>query len=333
MRWYLWVPVTGAIFAGALLPVSSTVTSSRGARSVQPTMDLDAFSAEKPSNPLRLLFIHHSCGGQLLAPIGPEEGQGSILRSHPNGGGLRPLLEAQGYEIHEASYGSQLGEHTNIFDWFPKFRDRMPQVLACSHQDESYPAGRVNHIVVFKSCFTESRFVGEGTAPGNASGPALTVWNARAALQALLPELKKHPDTLFVYVTAPPLAPKIGPMPAWKWIAKALLGKPVRSEQLRRSAELAREFNSWVRSPSGWLEGYPLRNVVVFDYYDILTGQSDSNLSAYASGEGDDSHPTSAGNQRAAREFVPFLNRAVHRAGLAADTVSVVEGDDQVSPE
>ena len=43
--------------------------------------------------PLRLLFLHHSIGGQLLAEPGPDDGKGAV---HPNGGGLRKRLEASG---------------------------------------------------------------------------------------------------------------------------------------------------------------------------------------------------------------------------------------------
>ena len=38
---------------------------------------------------------------------------------------IEDLLIAQGYQVQEASYGSQLGEHTDDGDWLPKFRDQM----------------------------------------------------------------------------------------------------------------------------------------------------------------------------------------------------------------
>jgi len=307
----------GAVLAAAaLLPVGGGVVSSSGEPNQAPSMDLSAFSDAKPDTPLRLVFLHHSVGGQLLADEGPDVGENSIHPSHPSGGGLRRMLEAQGYEVHEASYGSRLGEHTDMFDWLPKFRGQMDAILANSGGDSVHAEGQVNEIVVFKSCFTQSWFVGEGTSPGDPDGPALTVGNAKATLRELLPEFAKHPETLFVYVTAPPLAPKLAPIPAWTWLAKLVLGKPVGLAGLRRAGDLDREFNNWVKSPSGWLDGYAKKNVVVFDYYDVLTGKSGSNFSAYPTGDGSDSHPSAAGNQQAAREFVPFLNRAVRRAGL-----------------
>ena len=89
-----------------------------------------------------------------------------------------------------------------------------------------------------------------------------------------------------------------------------------------------------------WLTDYPLSNVAVFDFYNVLTsnaGSPDENdagseagnhhrlvdgvveyitdqgsdTSAYAySG---DSHPTAAGNQKASEEFVPLLHLYVQR--------------------
>ena len=57
--------------------------------------------------------------------------------------------------------------------------------------------------------------------------------------------------------------------------------------------------------------------MIVFDYYDVLTDGPASDLSRYATGDGSDSHPSSAGNTRAAAALVPLLNRAARRAGIA----------------
>jgi lysophospholipase L1-like esterase len=265
---------------------------------------------------LRLLFIHHSVGGQMLADPGPAQALAdSIYTTHPNGGGLRARLQGATYQVFEASYGSSIGDKTDLFDWLPKFRDRMDDVLTTSGNDAHHASGARNDVVVFKSCYPNNRFLGEGAAPGDPAGPELTVWNAKATLRALLPELARHPDTLFVYMTAPPVAPRGHVEPAWKWLAKKVLGKPSYAAAVRRQGELARAFNDWVASPDGWLAGYPHENVVVFDLYDVLTGGA-SNLSRFPTGDGDDSHPSSAGNQQAAERFVGFLNRAVHRAGV-----------------
>jgi hypothetical protein len=72
---------------------------------------------------------------------------------------------------------------------------------------------------------------------------------------------------------------------------KLLLGmmEPVEKVGMR-----ARAFNNWLKdSKAGWLSGYAQKNVVVFDYYDVLTGHGRSDWSIYGSRDGKDSHPSS----------------------------------------
>lgn len=263
----------------------------------------------------RLLFIHHSCGGQLLAREGPDRGESCIYESHPNGGGLREALATAGYEVHEASYGSQVGAATDLFDWLPKLRDQMDRILRTDRQDRMYDDGRRNEVVAFKSCFPNSFFADEGRPPGDPRGPAMTVWNAKASFEALRRELARHPEVLFLYVTAPPLAGKVAPQPLWKLAAKKVLGRPTGEASILRASHLARRFNDWVKAPSGWLEGYEHRNVAVFDYFDVLTKDGASDTLAYPTGGGTDSHPSAEGNRRAAAAFVRVLEEARRRHG------------------
>jgi hypothetical protein len=118
-------------------------------------------------------------------------------------------------------------------------------------------------------------------------------------------------------VTAPPIAPGKKTLPLWRDLASRaktmLKGSCI---DLTASGRLAREFNNWLCDTGGWLKDYPLKNVVTFDYYDILTDCGESDLCRYATGDGGNSHPSSEGNQKAAKAFVPFLNQTVHRAGL-----------------
>jgi hypothetical protein len=102
----------------------------------------------------------------------------------------------------------------------------------------------------------------------------------------------------------------------------------------------ARAFNDWL--VNDWLTDYGHQNVAVFDFYNVLTsnggsrqtsdaGQDSGNhhrwwngavqhahtvnndFSAYGSGDGSDSHPSSAGGQKATAELVPLLNVFYHR--------------------
>lgn len=265
-------------------------------------------------NAIPILFIHHSCGGQMLAPNGPDVGDSCIYESHPNGGGLRHALTDLGYVVHEASYDSIVGGHTDMFDYLPKFRNQMERVLRTRTQDQELPDGERNRIVVFKSCFTESEFVGEGSGAGDPRGPELTVANARATLRELLPEFARHPETLFVYVTAPTLSPNVPAEPLWKTLLKSVRAGASLTLAHRERRRLARMFNNWVVAEDGWLHGYTGHNVAVFNYYDVLTGHGCSNFLEYVNREDIyDSHPARQGNEIAAHEFVGTLNAAVRR--------------------
>lgn len=261
------------------------------------------------AGPLRLLFIHHSCGGQLLADRGEKAGgaKGSgercIYESHPNGGGLRADLEARGYEVHEASYESVVADDTDIRHWRAKFTDMMDRILVTDRQDRTYDDGRTNHIVVFKSCYPNNDFLGPGTGPGDPDAEELTIANAQAAYRSLLPIFREHPDVLYVAFTAPARAePRRGFLDTIRsWFRK----EPT-------AADHAREFNTWLAdAEGGWLAEYDLPNVGVFDYYDVLTDGGAGNWSRYATGDGTDSHPSAEGNRKAAERFVGVLDGLV----------------------
>ncbi len=269
-------------------------------------------TAGRAQDMTNLLFIHHSCGGQLLAEPGPrvggEKGSGEhcIYVSHPNGGGLRAELEKAGFKVNEASYGSVIGEDTDLCHWHRKFRDQMDLILRTERQDTLLPEGETNAIVVFKSCYPNNGFTAAGAEPGDPDDCERTVANAKAAYRALLPLLAEHPEVLFVALTAPPQAEP----------------KPVGAKEKFRSffqkkprAHLAREFNAWLAQ--SWLAETRPRNVVVFDYYGVLTDGGESGWSAYPSRDGRDSHPSAEGNRRAAEAFLTFLAGAwqAYRAG------------------
>lgn len=276
------------------------------------TLDLSQYSSSSPGKPINLLFIHHSTGGQLLADKGPDIGANCIYKSSPNGGFLRRLLEQNNYIVHEASYGSLIGDKTDICDWHVKFRDQTNKIMTCKQQDDFFNDGTKNTIVMFKSCFPNSWIESDGTEPGDPDSCIQTTANYKATYNSLLEYFNKQPETLFIVVTAPPLA-KPNKM---KEYIKRILG---RSEggNIEKVGKRIRDFNNWLKDPEkGWLKNYKLKNVVVFDYYDILTGHGQSDWSMYPTQGGVDSHPSSEGNSLAAKEFVPFLNKSVHRMGM-----------------
>jgi len=280
------------------------------------TLDLTQYSAEKPKNPLHLLFIHHSCGGQLFADKGPAAGDNCINPTHPNGGGLKSLLEDNNYIVHEASYGSLIGDKTDICHWNTKFRDHMDKILTCKHQDDFFTDGTKNSIIMFKSCYPNSWIISDGAGPGDPDSCDHTTANYKASYNALLEYFSRQPETLFVVVTAPPLVkPGQSMLGKIKRLVKSVLGRvdgTVNDAGLR-----ARGFNNWLKDlENGWLKDYTLNNIVVFDHYDALTGYGKSNWLIYPTGGGKDSHPSTEGNTISAQDFIPFINKAVKRMGI-----------------
>ena len=276
------------------------------AHAVQDRGTFPANTPEPPSSVVKLLFIHHSTGENWLAD---------------DNGGLGVALGNNNYFVSDTNYGwgpNTIGDRTDIPDWLEWFRSAdtptyLAAVYAESGQHSGYTRGLAdpggeNKIVMFKSCFPNSALEGNPDDPPSPDG-WLTVGHAKYVYNQLLVYFGQHPDKLFVVVTAPPLSD-----PTY--------------------AANARAFNLWL--VGDWLSqnGYTLKNVAVYDFYNVLTsngGNPDtndlnwatgnhhrwrdgvvqhktdggSNTAAYPSG---DDHPSMAGNLKATAEFVPVLN-------------------------
>ncbi len=276
-----------------------------------------------PSQTTKLIFIHHSCGSNWLSD---------------SNGGLGQALRDHNYFVSDTNYGwgpDGIGNQTDIGHWWtwfnrPSSATYTQALYGESEQHSSYsrlstdPGGE-NRVIMFKPCYPNSNIGGSpnetpttGTNPLRDQGSGsshMTVGNAKGIYADLLTYFAAHQDKLFVAITAPPLA--------------------AGSTDAARAAN-ARAFNDWL--VNDWLDGYPHNNVAVFDFYNVLTSNGggssvndagktmgnhhrwrndavehtqsvDNNMSAYSSGG--NSHPTSAGNQKATAEFVPMLNHWV----------------------
>lgn len=306
IRWFFAMSVILLLSAGCDNQSSQVVDNAHVKK-----LALSEYSAEKSNKKLNLLFIHHSCGATLMADKGEKAGEYCLWSTHPNGGGLRKLLRQNNYNVHEATYGSKIGQKTDINNWHAKFRDHTDKILKTDHQDRLYKDDSVNNIVLFKSCYPNNNIVSDGTLPGDPDSPVRTLWNYKAAYKSLLPIFKEYPGTLFVAVTAPPIVkPKMNRIKA---LFLNLIGKAPK-----QIGQRARVFNNWLADiESGWLSKYCLKNVVVFDHYDILTGEGKSNWTKYPTREGRNSHPSSEGNAIAAKGFIDFINRAIRYVDLS----------------
>ncbi len=253
-----------------------------------------------------------------MADRGSLKGESSILKAHPNGGGLRTLLAQNNYVAHEAAFGSKLGDGTDVCHWNPKFREHMERILNTRHQDVLFSDGARNKVVMFQSGLSNTWMKSDGSAPGDPSSPERTLFNYKAAYQSLLKYFKEKPDILFIAMTSSPL---VRPESSQSVIRK-LFGMPEK-DPVDEAGKRSRVFNNWLKNiNSGWLSKYPLRNVVVFDYYDVLTSYGASNWLRYPSGDGTDTHPSAEGNAKAAQAFIPFINRAMNRMAKPVSTLS-----------
>ena len=278
-----------------------------------------------PGSPVKVIFIHHSCGENWLADYD---------------GGLGIALRDNNYFVSDTNYGwgpDGIGDLTDIGHWWAWFRGPnrsfyMNALFSENSRHSEYSRltqnpGGPNEIVMFKSCFPNSHLAGNPDDPPAASPNPLrgqdcgsehhTVANAKGIYNDLLAYFATRQGKLFIVITAPPLTAN-GTDPA--------------------SAANARALNDWL--VHDWLAGYAHHNVAVFDFYNVLTSNggnrnthdagsadgnhhrvwnsavqhlqtSDRDTSAYAQDPWD-SHPTTAGNIKATREFVALLNVYYH---------------------
>ena len=265
-----------------------------------------------PAQTVKLIFIHHSCGRNLL---------------QDENGGLGRALADNNYFVSDTNYGwgpNNIGDRTDITDWpewfvSPESEDYLTALYNESGQNSRYtrylsdPGGE-NQIIMFKSCFPNSRLKGSPDDPP-IRGEGLSVGNAKAIYNELLTYFSTQPDKLFIVLTAPPV-------------------------QDDRYAANARAFNSWLVLE--WLQGYEGGNVAVFDFYNMLTDPDNHHRFVdgrieYITDQGGgvlyydsdgDNHPSVAGNRKATEEFTPLLNVYYHRwqaGGLSVLPVLIEE--------
>jgi len=268
-------------------------------------------SPSPPTNPVRLIFIHHSVGENWL---------------NDGNGGLGIALRDNNYSVSDTNYDwgpDGIGSNTDIGQWWLWFRGPdsakyLGALYAENGQNSEYSrmtdiGSGENQIIMFKSCFPNSALKGNINDPvplissnplrgQSSSSEYHTVANAKGIYVDLLEYFKTRPDKLFVVVTAPPLSDAT-------------------------YADNARAFNNWLVNE--WLTDYTVGNVFVFDFYNVLTsngGNPNTNDLGSASGnhhrwwnggvqhktDGDghassntleypteDDHPSIAGNQKA----------------------------------
>jgi Raf kinase inhibitor-like YbhB/YbcL family protein len=267
-----------------------------------------------PGSTVKLIFIHHSTGGNWLADSNTEQPWG----------GLGTALKNNYYYVSATNYGwgpDSIGDSTDIPNWPDWFTGTNSSTILSELYSETgqnidgygswsrltTDPGGENEIIMFKSCFPNSDLSGTPTdAAGTTLNSQLTVSNAKAVYNNLLTYFQTKTDKLFIVITAPPQNEN-----------DYSSGSQTAAE---RSAN-ARAFNNWL--VNDWLDSYSYNNVAVFDYFNVLTAtdnhhrwqdhavehvtNTDYNYSAYPTDDWD-SHPNSTGQQKATTEFVDLLN-------------------------
>lgn len=280
-----------------------------------------ALNPNPPAATVKLIFIHHSTGEGWLS---------DVL------GRLGITLTANNYFVSDTNYGwgpDAIGDLTDIGhwdNWFlgPSSATYCSALYAESGNNSGYSRmpddpGGDNEIIMFKSCFPNSSIYGNpGDAPlakgldnpiyGQSAGDSsYTVANVKGLYRDLLDYFQTQPSKLLILIVSPPL---------------------IQSATTASEAANARAVANWL--VTSWLSSYPLSNVKVFDYFNVLTsnggsrtindaGKTNGNHHRYwnsaiqhiqtvagsycAYGSGD-SHPTAAGQKKATAEFVPLLN-------------------------
>lgn len=338
-------------FAGSFFGCVGEDSAPRDADKESAVTSTNNLSSGNSRTSHKLVFIHHSVGGHWL-----EHGNGDLVRE----------LNRNNFYVNDVTYGWEpreltdsafkrakrkalgvlnrdrsgaygIGDRTDIgqmYDWFAGpdtalimsavFRENNETDRFGDHANDrklvAFDQERENEIVMFKSCYPNTLFKGEpGDKASSAPNPPRnytadseqhTIANAKRTFNEVLNYFKSRPDKFFVVVTPPPRI------------------------ELPENGRIARAFANWLHDD--WLKenSYPYNNVMVFDFYNVLTSAKSENLSDAGEESGNhhrlwkgkeqhivavdrhtlayprkpgDNHPSPEGLKKATKEFVPLL--------------------------
>ena len=247
---------------------------------------VESVNLNHPPSPVKLIFIHHSCGSNWLA-----DGNGNLGSS----------LNSNNYYVSESDYGwdaqpnDNQGDHTDTSDWPSWFNNVIMPYVYNSNYHSAYtntitnPGGE-NEIIMFKSCFPLSEVVD-------------SIDDEKVIYNSLLPYFAAHPNKLFVLITPPG-------------------EETVSSYQLTRNLcnWLTDTNNGWLKDYTaknvfafdfyGVLSEINSHHRWTGDHIEHVYAADYNGVSPYHDG---DDHPNSIGNQKATAEFLPLLNIAYNR--------------------
>ncbi|MBN2002091.1 MAG: hypothetical protein JXA21_01940 [Anaerolineae bacterium] len=307
----LWLLITAlaSTFLVILVAMPLQAEENQGIPGPQKRTDTPAAdNPAPPATPVKLIFIHHSTGGNWLADPNEEQSYGGLGRA---------LME-NNYFVSATNYGwgpDQIGSNTDIGYWWDWFRGANASTYMAALYNENgqnicnptadppyecfgvwsrlpvTPTGE-NEIVMFKGCFPNAHMSGNPSDPPTAGenslrgesawvwdeglgteipNPNHTVANAKGIYNDILQYFATRQDKLFVVIAGPPLASDD-------------MGFPTDAAH----AANYRAFNEWL--VNDWLDSYPYQNVAVFDYYNVLTSNGGDPETNDAGTEGGNHH-------------------------------------------
>lgn len=224
-----------------------------------------------PASALKIFFLHHSVGDNLIQ-------QGNVrgnISSYNSTHGTSYELWDHGYNEQGLFNGS--GEAAGISYTIPQDNtnpDGLHDLWTSSGLDWTYSRYQIMtsdyKVIAFKSCFIALENLN--------SAETLNEW--KSWYLEMRNYFDVHIDKLFVIVTPPPLR---------------------SSDTTSGDAAFARQFAEWLKS-SEYLSGHA--NVVCFDLFDELANANNVLKPEY---ESEDSHPNEAANQSVGPIFANFL--------------------------
>lgn len=271
-----------------------------------------------------LVFIHHSCGFNWL-----NDGLNAALVAKDyidERNDIYYSVDVTNDEDRPNSISGNAGDSTDMQHWILWFNDYLEHIKA--HD----AANGENKIIMFKSCYPNSGITEDGSEPGDPflstrslvnykaifrhqSGTGNTYSNEGYTYKPLEDIFAENPDTLFIYVTSPPLC---------------------KTCTNSADAARARTFNNWVKTD--WLDSYntansDLSNVIVYDWFDFLANASDALENAnmlkdsYYDGGGD-SHPNNTANTESTTDFSDSFIDTIWASFSEAQKEETPEDDD-----
>lgn len=292
------------VFSGILLLLFGLMGLAGGSNSRETSTIVQPL--QKGGDVVKLLFIHHSVGGDWLA--------------HEYGG-LVSELNRQGFYVNDITYGWQppqldgsllaransrlrdlfgvtpqgadrIGNRTDVghlYDWFAGPDSKL--IMAAVYQQESETGNYGDHanatsaaplanpgsafeneVIMIKPCYPNSLYRGDGNDPPTAGDDPPRNFTAGSQQHTVANSKRIYNDILAYFASRPD-----------KFFV--IVTGPPRTE-LPKDGEVAREFSSWLARE--WLRenNYRGGNVMVFDLFNVLTSKGEGTGNDLGDAEG-----------------------------------------------